>query len=80
VVGTRTGGIPAAIQEGEGGWLIEPDDTRTLTDIVRQLIHSPDSFRIAGRKARQRVLRESTWECYGQRFSSVLQSAGIVYG
>jgi phosphatidylinositol alpha-1,6-mannosyltransferase len=80
VVGTRTGGIPAAIQEGEGGWLIEPDDTRTLTDIVRQLIRSPESFRIAGRQARQRVLRENTWECYGQRFSSALQSAGIVYG
>jgi phosphatidylinositol alpha-1,6-mannosyltransferase len=80
VVGTRAGGIPAAIQDGEGGWLIKQDDSQTLTDIVRQLIHSPESFRAAGRQARQRVLRESTWECYGQRFSSALQGVGIVYG
>jgi phosphatidylinositol alpha-1,6-mannosyltransferase len=79
VVGTRTGGIPAAIQDGEGGWLIEQNDCQKLTVIIRQLLHSPESFRTAGRQARQRVLREGTWECYGQRFSSALQSAGIVY-
>ena len=44
VVGTRTGGIPAAILDGEGGWLIEQDDTQTLTDIIRQLVHLPESF------------------------------------
>jgi phosphatidylinositol alpha-1,6-mannosyltransferase len=79
VVGTRTGGIPAAIRDGEGGWLIEQDDCQKLTGIIRHLLHSPESFRIAGRQARQRVLREGTWECYGQRFSSALQSVGIVY-
>ena len=26
VVGTRTGGIPDAVREGEGGWLIDQDD------------------------------------------------------
>lgn len=80
VVGTRTGGIPAAIQDGEGGWLIDPDDSQQLTNIVRRLVHSPESFRAAGTKARQRVLRESTWKCYGQRLSAALQCAGIVYG
>jgi len=80
VVGTRAGGIPTAIQDGEGGWLIEPDDSQELTNIVRQLVHSPELFRAAGKQARQRVLRESTWECYGQRLSSALQSVGIVHG
>jgi len=80
VVGTRTGGIPAAIQDGEGGWLIEPNDSQKLTEIIRQLVHSPESFRAAGMQARQRILRESTWECYGRRFSSTLQGVGIVYG
>jgi phosphatidylinositol alpha-1,6-mannosyltransferase len=80
VVGTRTGGIPAAIQDGDGGWLIEANDSQKLTEIIRQLVSSPESFRVAGMQARQRILRESTWKCYGQRFSSTLQGVGIVYG
>jgi phosphatidylinositol alpha-1,6-mannosyltransferase len=73
VVGTRNGGIPAAIRNGKGGWLIEPDDSQRLTDIIRELLQSPESFRTAGIQARQRVLDENTWECYGQRFTSALQ-------
>jgi phosphatidyl-myo-inositol dimannoside synthase len=80
VVGTRTGGIPAAIRDGEGGWLIEQDDSQKLTDIIRQLVQSPELFLAAGMQARQRVLRESTWERYMQRFSSALRNAGIADG
>jgi phosphatidyl-myo-inositol dimannoside synthase len=80
VVGTRNGGIPAAIRNGKGGWLIEPDDSQKLTDIIRELLQSPESFRTAGIQARQRVLDENTWECYGQRFTSALQSVGIYHG
>ncbi len=80
VVGTRSGGIPAAIRDGKGGWLIEQDDGQKLTEIIRELVRSPESFRIAGTQARERVLRENTWERYGQRFVSTLQSAGIFNG
>jgi len=80
VVGTRAGGIPAAIQDGEGGWLIKQDDSQNLAEIIRQLVRSPDSFRTAGTHARQRVLRESTWERYGQRLLAALQTVGIDYG
>jgi phosphatidylinositol alpha-1,6-mannosyltransferase len=77
VVGTRTGGIPSAISDGEGGWLIERDDRKALADIIRTLVHSPELFRTAGTQARQRVLREHTWLHYMQRFSSALKNAGI---
>src|SRR5208282_6203945 len=60
VVGTRTGGIPAAVQDGEGGWLIAQDDQEALADVIRTLLHSPELFRAAGTQARQRVLREHT--------------------
>jgi phosphatidyl-myo-inositol dimannoside synthase len=80
VVGTRSGGIPAAIRDGKGGWLIEQDDGQKLTDIIRELVRSPESFRIAGTQARERVLRENTWERYGQRFVSTLRGAGIFNG
>jgi phosphatidylinositol alpha-1,6-mannosyltransferase len=80
VLGTRTGGIPAAIEEGEGGWLIEQDDVDSLAEILGRMISSPESFRWAGIQARHRILRESTWWRYGQRFSSALQRAGIGNG
>ena len=77
VVGTRTGGIADAVREGDGGWLIEPDDCSALAAILVKLIDSPETFREAGIKARERVLRENTWQVYGQRFSTALKSVGI---
>lgn len=79
VVGTRTGGIPAAIEDGVGGWLIEQDDAEALADIIRILVHSPELFRAAGKQARQRVLREGTWNHYMQRFSALLQATAITH-
>ena len=74
VVGTRSGGIPEAIRDGKGGWLIEQDDVPKLTDIIRELVHSPESFRPAGTRARERVLRENTWTLYVQRLLALLQA------
>ncbi len=77
VVGTRTGGIPTAIQDGVGGWLIEQDDAEALADIIRTLVHSPELFRAAGTQARQRVLREGTWNHYMRQFSALLQATVV---
>jgi phosphatidyl-myo-inositol dimannoside synthase len=74
VVGTKTGGIPEAIKGGEGGWLIEQDDSRTLAEILSQLVHAPEAFHKAGIQARQCVLRECTWKSYSQRFAAALQN------
>jgi phosphatidyl-myo-inositol dimannoside synthase len=72
VVGTRTGGIPDAVREGEGGWLIPQDDVAALTLIFRRLRQNPESFRREGQRARSRVLREATWRHYIQRLQAVL--------
>jgi phosphatidyl-myo-inositol dimannoside synthase len=77
VVGTRTGGIASAIQDGAGGWLIEQDDQEALAEIIRTLVHSPELFWAAGAQARRRVLTLHTWAHYMKRFSSALKSAGI---
>lgn len=77
VVGTRTGGIPAAIQDGVGGWVIEQDDREALADIIRALALSPDFFRVAGAQARQRVLRANTWVHYMHAFAALLQACEI---
>lgn len=80
VVGARTGGIPDAVREGEGGWLIDQDDAVTLAGILAQLAEDPAPFRAAGVAARGRVERECTWDHYMERFLSALSAEGIQLG
>lgn len=79
VVGTRTGGIPDAIKEGAGGWLIDQDDTVALTHLFKQLVEAPETFQQAGLAARQRVEQEATWGHYLDRFALALRQAGIQF-
>jgi phosphatidyl-myo-inositol dimannoside synthase len=77
VVGTRCGGIPEAIREGEGGWLIDQDDAGGLTRILSDLVRDPSRFRAAGLAARRRVERECTWRHYLARLTAILEAKGI---
>jgi phosphatidylinositol alpha-1,6-mannosyltransferase len=78
VVGTRTGGIPDAVQEGRGGWLIDQDDAGALAAIFGHLADAPEDFERMGRVARQRVEEECTWDHYTERFISTLGLRGIL--
>lgn len=77
VVGTNTGGIPDAISDSDGGWLIEQDDVQDLSDILTRLHTNPEEFRTMGIKARERVERSFTWEHYLDRFMAALAAGGI---
>jgi phosphatidylinositol alpha-1,6-mannosyltransferase len=77
VIGTRTGGIPDAIEEGEGGWLIKQDDAAALSRFLSQLVDDPTKFLAAGKRARKRVERQCTWEHYVRRFLAALESLGM---
>ena len=77
VVGTRTGGIPDAVNPEEGGWLIEQDDVDALTGIFHGLVTNPAVFSEMGRLGRQRVEREFTWKQYLARLEAALRTTGI---
>lgn len=64
VIGTRAGGIPDAIVEGEGGWLIEQDDVSALAHHLRSLVSDPLPYREQGRKGRQRAETSASWATY----------------
>lgn len=75
VVGTETGGIPDAVEPGNGGLLIDQDDSRVLSEVLLRLIEDDRGyFRHMGRSGRKRVLCRYTWDHYWQRFHSALQS------
>ena len=74
VIGTRTGGIPDAVKEGEGGWLIEEDDAAALSKFLSRLVDDPAAFLVAGKRARERVERQCTWDHYMRRLIGALES------
>lgn len=76
VVGARTGGIPDAVTEGEGGWLIEADDEAALTAHFAALVERPDRFRAEGERGRLRVLRDCGWSAYWSRLHEVMNRHG----
>lgn len=71
-IGTRSGGIPDAVFEGEGGWLIEQDNEIQLRTILMDLVDNKELARVAGTEARQRVERECTWSKYFDKLIRVL--------
>lgn len=58
VIGTKAGGIPDAVKEHEGGWLISQDDTQELLTLLKSLIDAKDNVHQQGLLARERVVRE----------------------
>ena len=53
VIGSRVGGIPELICDGETGLLVEPENTQQLGGALRKLINSPEERARLGEKARQ---------------------------
>jgi len=61
VIGTRSGGIPDAIIDGETGLLIEPDDLAQLTDATLTLLRDPARAQAMGRTGKELVETKGTW-------------------
>jgi glycosyltransferase involved in cell wall biosynthesis len=58
VVGSRTGGLPEIVLDGETGLLVPPGDSAALASACRYLLSHPDVGKEMGIRGRQRVLRE----------------------
>ncbi len=55
VIGTLTGGVSDAVEEGNGGWLIGAQDAKALSARIGALMDHPDELRACGLNARARV-------------------------
>lgn len=55
VIGTRVGGIPEVIQDGETGLLCEPKDAKDLEKKIRALLDNPERRRALGEKAEKKA-------------------------
>lgn len=72
VIGTDAGGIPDAIQNGGGGWLINQDDSQELAKYLVKLISKPETIHEQGKLGLERVRNKCTWQHYTDNLLTVL--------
>lgn len=62
VIGTKIGGIPHAIKNGETGLLVLPKDSQKLAEAILKILEDKDLALSMGQKGHQRVMDKFTWE------------------
>jgi glycosyltransferase involved in cell wall biosynthesis len=62
VVASRLGGVPEIVVDGETGFLVDPGDIDELHDRLALLLADPVLAADMGRRAREVVLEQLTWE------------------
>ena len=72
VIGTRCGGIPDAVCEGEGGWLIDEKDTLALASHLKKLLAEPEVIEEQGRLGLARMKREFSLDNYTKRLLELI--------
>lgn len=55
VIASRTGGIPALIEDGKNGVLVPPGDVQALVEAMSHLISLADRGSVLGQKARSKI-------------------------
>ena len=61
VVGSRTGGIPEVVAEGETGLLVPPGEPASLAEALNVLLRDPGRARAMGQAGRKRAVAEFGW-------------------
>jgi starch synthase len=61
VVGSRTGGIPEVVADGQTGLLVPPDDPVALARALNVLLADPDLAAAMGQAGRKRTVTEFGW-------------------
>ncbi|MGA9348241.1 MAG: glycosyltransferase family 4 protein [Anaerolineae bacterium] len=72
VVGSRSGGVPDAVLDGQTGLLAPEGDVKATADAIVRLLSDPDLSSRFGRAGQERA-RELSWEAYAQRLERVYQ-------
>jgi phosphatidylinositol alpha-1,6-mannosyltransferase len=73
VVALRAGGVPDAVADGVSGLLVEPNDETGLARALTDLLLDPARRADLGRRARERVLSDFTWDRVADRTFQALK-------
>ena len=73
VIGSKSGGIPDAIVDGETGLLVDENNTEQLTKAIWKLITNDELSRQMGEAGRKRILSEINWDTSAQKILEVMR-------
>jgi len=76
-VGTRVGGIPDVVVDGETGLLVPPDDPDRLAAALYDLLADPARAARYGAAGRRRVEERLTWDRVVERMAPTLERLGV---
>jgi glycosyltransferase involved in cell wall biosynthesis len=63
VVGAKSGALPEIVDDGENGYLIEPDDDRQLAELILDIFELDEKEKSAiGERARAKVVENFSTE------------------
>jgi len=62
VIGSNIHGIPDAIEHNKSGFLINPDDSKALIEIVEKLLTEPTYAKQIGQQGLERIKAGFTWD------------------
>lgn len=74
VIGTRTGGIPEAVQDGKTGLLVPPSAPDRLAEAALQVLTDPEWADTLGRRGHHRAVHEASWTHIAERIYDLLSS------
>jgi phosphatidylinositol alpha-1,6-mannosyltransferase len=77
VLGARSGGIPDAIADAPGAWLVEDGSADAVVEVLREALRDPDAVRRSGQANRAAVEARGAWDGYAERFVEELAAVGI---
>ena len=70
VIGSRSGGIPDAVLDGETGFLVDEDNPDQLAEAFIKLLDNPHLAERLGQQGRQRVINDLNWDAVSERIYS----------
>lgn len=79
LVGTTVGGIPEIVESGVTGILVPPQDAPALASALEQMLRDTSARRAMGARARERVLRQFSWEAVARQSTAVYAAAAATF-
>jgi len=74
VIGSKSGGIPDAIVNGETGYLVDPTDLNAVVTAITNLLHDDNLAQRLGNCGRRRIEKYFTWYDTAKKVSKIVTS------
>lgn len=72
VIGTKVGGIEDIIDDGNTGFLVDPENVNSLSETISVILRKIESFSFIRQKGRNDALRRFDWSIIANKYRKIL--------